>query len=79
MSFTAELVDDVPEGWSSSSPCYRILINPTEEAANEECKFFFVVFVKKSYSTRQIEKCAKEFRKLQELFDAAKRMAATCR
>ncbi|CAK0785444.1 hypothetical protein CVIRNUC_008653 [Coccomyxa viridis] len=38
----SELVDDVPEGWSSSSPCYRILINPTEEAANEDYKLELV-------------------------------------
>ena len=37
----AELVDDLPEGWSQ--PCYRIVIKPTDEsdgpeAAEPECE-----------------------------------------
>ena len=39
----------------------------------------FVVFVQVFYSRRQIKECAKKYLKLQELFDAARRMAATCR
>lgn len=39
----AELTDDFPEGWSRSSPCYRIFINPVDEgespeAADAECE-----------------------------------------
>ena len=59
----AELVDDLPEGWSQ--PCYRIVIKPTDEgdgpeAAEPECE--------KNFRTYDIAQLSELFENTMQLY-----------